>query len=191
MTKNELRTIYKQKRLDISSKEKLKLDDLLLLQSQTFNFDGIETLLTYWPMANMAEPNTHLYSSYLRHVVQNLQIAYPISDFTTNTIQARLINENTVYTTNTFGITEPIEGSIINPIDIGLIFVPLLVCDKQGYRVGYGKGFYDRFLNQCKADVVLMGFSYFEPVDLISDTNEFDIPLNFCITPNEVYEYNR
>jgi 5-formyltetrahydrofolate cyclo-ligase len=135
MTKAALRTIYKQKRLDISSKEKLKLDDLLLLQLQTFSFDGIKTLLTYWPMANMAEPNTHLYSGYLRHMVEGLQITYPVSDFTTNAMQAKLIDEDTVYSTNSYGITEPKEGDIINPIDIDLVFVPLLVCDKQGYRV--------------------------------------------------------
>jgi 5-formyltetrahydrofolate cyclo-ligase len=189
MTKVELRTIYKQKRLDISSKEKLKLDVLLLLQFQTFSFDGIQTLLTYWPIANMAEPNTHLYSGYLRHVVEGLQIAYPVSDFKSNTIQAKLINEDTIYSTNNYGITEPKVGDIINPIDIDLVFVPLLVCDKQGYRVGYGKGFYDRFLNQCREDVALIGFSYFEPIETITDKNEFDVPLNFCITPNKVYQF--
>ncbi len=189
MIKQELRNIYKQKRLDISSEEKLKLDDLLLLQLQTFNFDGIQKLLTFWPMANMTEPNTHLYSGYLRHVVQGLQIAYPVSDFTTNLMQAKIINEDTVYSTNQYGITEPKEGETINPIDIDLIFVPLLAYDKKGYRVGYGKGFYDRFLNQCREDVVLMGFSYFEPVDLITDANEFDIPLNFCLTPSTVHEF--
>ena len=189
MTKQELRNIYKQKRLDISSKEKLRLDDLLLLQMQTFNFDGIQNLLTFWPIANMAEPNTHLYSGYLRHVVQGLQIAYPVSDFTNNSMQAKIINEDTIYSTNKYGITEPKEGEPINPIDIDLIFVPLLAYDKKGYRVGYGKGFYDRFLNQCREDVVLMGFSYFEPVDLISDANEFDISLNFCLTPNAVFEF--
>ncbi len=189
MTKSELRKIYKQKRLDIPSKEKLRLDDLLLLQLQTFNFDGIDTLLTFWPMANMAEPNTHLYNGYLRHMVQGLKITYPVSDFITNNFVAKLINEDTIYTTNSYGVTEPKAGQIINPIDIDLIFVPLLTCDKQGFRVGYGKGFYDRFLNQCKADVVLMGFSYFEPVEEITDTNEFDIPLNFCITPNAVFEF--
>ena len=92
MTKNELRNIYKQKRLGISFKEKLKLDDLLLLQLQTLNFDGIKTLLTFWPMANMTEPNTHLYSGYLRHVVEDLKIAYPVSDFATNSISAKLIS---------------------------------------------------------------------------------------------------
>ncbi|MFP5042419.1 5-formyltetrahydrofolate cyclo-ligase [Parasediminibacterium sp. JCM 36343] len=189
MTKKELRTIYKQKRLEIEAREKLKLDDLLLLQLQTFNFEGVQTLLTYWPMANMVEPNTHLFSGYLRHFVPDLQIAYPVCDFGCNNMTAILIDEDTVYTTNKFGVTEPKEGNAIHAIDLDLVFVPNLICDKQGYRVGYGKGFYDRFLAACSENVTLMGFNYFAPVEIITDTNDFDIPLNYCITPEEVFEF--
>ncbi len=189
MTKKEFRHTYKQKRLDISSKEKLKLDDLMLLQLQTFNFEGVKTLLTYWPMANMAEPNTLLFSSYLRHFVPELQIAYPVSNFSDNTMKAILTDEDTIYTTNSFGVTEPKEGNLINPIELDLVFVPNLICDKQGFRVGYGKGFYDKYLSQCSEDVTLMGFNYFAPVEIIIDKDDFDIPLNYCITPDDVFEF--
>ena len=189
MIKKELRQIYKQKRLYIPSKERLKLDDLMLLQLQTFNFEGVKTLLTYWPIANVAEPNTHLFSGYLRHFVPDLQIAYPVSDFQNHTMRAVLIDEDTVYTTNSFGVTEPKEGNFISPIDLDLIFVPNLICDKRGYRVGYGKGFYDKYLSQCSEEVTLIGFNYFAPIDLIDDTDDFDIPLNYCITPDDVYEF--
>ena len=189
MTKKELRQIYKQKRLDISSKEKLKLDDLLLLQLQTFNFEGVKTVLTYWPMANMAEPNTHLFSGYLRHFVPSLQLAYPISNFLDNTMKAILIDEDTVYTTNNFGVTEPKEGNLIEPIELDLVFVPNLICDKNGFRVGYGKGFYDKYLSQCNENITLIGFNYFAPVEIIMDTDEYDIPLNYCITPDNVFEF--
>ena len=189
MTKKELRQIYKQKRLDISLKEKLKLDDLMLLQLQTFNFGGVKTVLTYWPMANMAEPNTQLFSSYLRHFVPELQMAYPVSNFADNTMKAILIDEDTVYTTNSFGVTEPKEGNLINPIELDLVFVPNLICDKQGFRVGYGKGFYDKYLSQCSEDVTLIGFNYFAPVEIIADRDDFDIPLNYCITPDDVFEF--
>ena len=189
MTKKELRQIYKQKRLDISSKEKLKLDDLLLLQLQTFNFEGVKTVLTFWPMANMAEPNTHLFSGYLRYFVPDLQLAYPVSNFTDNTMKAILIDEDTVYTTNNFGVTEPKEGNVIEPIELDLVFVPNLICDKKGFRVGYGKGFYDKYLSQCNEDVTLIGFNYFAPIETRTDKDDFDIPLNYCLTPDDVFEF--
>jgi 5-formyltetrahydrofolate cyclo-ligase len=100
-----------------------------------------------------------------------------------------LINEETVYNTNNYGLTEPNNGSIIEPANIDLVFVPLLVCDMKGHRVGYGKGFYDKYLAQCRKDVIKIGFTYFEPVEKIKDTNAFDVPLNYCITPEQVYEF--
>ena len=77
----------------------------------------------------------------------------------------------------------------MKPTDLDLIFVPLLICDEQGFRVGYGKGFYDKFLAQCKSDAITLGFNYFSPIDKIQDTDEYDIPLNYCITPEHIYEF--
>ncbi|MBA4197441.1 MAG: 5-formyltetrahydrofolate cyclo-ligase [Chitinophaga sp.] len=189
MLKKELRNIYRAKRNAIDSKEKLKLDDLMLLQFQQLNYDGIETLLSYWPMHNTNEPNTFLFSRYLHHVIYNLQTAYPVTDFSDCSIKALVINEDTVYTTNQFGLMEPKDGVEINAEAIDLIFVPLLCFDEAGYRVGYGKGFYDRFLSQCGQHVIKIGFSYFDAVDKIDDANQFDVPLNYCITPQKIYEF--
>jgi len=189
MTKKELRILYKQKRLDLSAKDKVIFDDLMLLQLQTFNFEGVKTLLTYWPIEENNEPNSSLFSRYLSYFVPNLRIAYPVSDFTTNTMNALIVDEETIFETNKYGLTEPKEGIEIDPNEIDLIFVPNLICDKQGFRLGYGKGFYDRFLTACNTDVMLIGFNYFEPINSISDIDEFDIPLNYCITPNNVFEF--
>ena len=65
MTKKELRQIYKEKRAAIPSKEKLKLDDVLLINFQRLYFEDISTLLSYWAKADAQEPNTHLFSGYL------------------------------------------------------------------------------------------------------------------------------
>ena len=189
VTKQQIRSKYKLLRQQISSKDKLRFDDLMLLQFQQFNFNHIQTLLTYWPIANNNEPNTHLFSSYLRHIIPNLQMAYPVSSFETNEMKAVLIDEETVYKTNEYGITEPKFGEEIEAPEIDLIFVPLFVCDTNGYRVGYGKGFYDKFLANCDENVTTIGFSYFDPIDKIDDTNSFDIPLCCCITPEHIYEF--
>ena len=73
---------------------------------------------------------------------------------------------------------------------IEIIIVPLLVFDKSGHRVGYGGGYYDRFMNDIKNDVIKVGLSLFDPVDKISDINEKDIPLNFVVTPSRTYKFN-
>lgn len=189
MTKEALRQLYRSKRAELHSADRLRLDDLMLLRFQQFDFTSIETLLTYWPMHGQAEPNTHLFSGYLRHMVPGIAIAYPVTDNNSLTITALAVNEDTVYHTNKWGITEPKEGYVLLPEQIDLVLVPLLAFDTRGYRVGYGKGFYDRFLSGCRKDVISIGFSYFEPVDKISDTGQFDVPLSYCITPQKTYEF--
>ncbi|MFX5465008.1 5-formyltetrahydrofolate cyclo-ligase, partial [Acinetobacter baumannii] len=64
-------------------------------------------------------------------------------------MEAVIIHEDTVYDTNTWGITEPRGEQILPASAIDLVFAPLLVFDQKGYRLGYGKGYYDRFLSNC------------------------------------------
>lgn len=189
MNKQQLRSIYKQKRNAISEKEKLRWDDLLLIQFQQFFFEDVKLLLSYWPMDAMNEPNTFLFSGYLKHAIPDLEIAYPVTNFNTHTMQPCIVNEDTVYVQNKYGIWEPQTDETISTGLIDVVFVPLLICDRRGYRAGYGKGFYDRFLLQCREDVIKIGFSYFEPIENIDDINEYDIPLNYCITTTSLYEF--
>ena len=84
---------------------------------------------------------------------------------------------------------EPPGDIAILPKDIDMVFVPLLSFDKNGYRVGYGKGYYDKFLANCREDLVKVGFSFFEPVVKIEDVDGYDIPLNYCLTPENFYSF--
>lgn len=138
-------------------------------------------------MATMCEPNTHLFSGYLRHMIPGLTIAYPRIT-SREDMEAVIIHEDTVYDTNTWGITEPRGEQILPASAIDLVFAPLLVFDQKGYRLGYGKGYYDRFLSNC-TDAAIIGFSYFEPIREIADTHEFDLPLTIGITPDKLYEF--
>lgn len=189
MTKKLLREQYKTKRASLDGPERLRLDDLLLLKFQQLNYASISTVMSYWPLSNAAEPNTHLFTGYLRHMIPGLTIVYPVTDNNSLQMTPVSINEDTVYRTSTLGITEPKEGEVVPIEHIDLVLVPLLAFDKKGYRVGFGKGFYDRFLATCREDVVTIGFSYFEPVDNITDTDQFDVPLTYCITPQNIYEF--
>jgi 5-formyltetrahydrofolate cyclo-ligase len=190
MTKKELRKIYKQKRLALTPQEILKLDDLLLIQFQRLAFDSdVHVLMNYFPMLERGEIDTHLFSRYLMHSLPELHVAYPVIDFEASTMRPFLVNDETEIQDNIYSIAEPVDGTLIEAAEIDIVFTPLLAFDSEGYRVGYGKGFYDRFLKQCRSDVISIGFSYFEAVDKIEDANQFDVPLNYCITPQRLYEF--
>ncbi len=189
VVKQELRRIYKQKRLALSLKERLKLDDLLLIQLQHLSFsNNIHIVMSFWPLDSHGEMNTHLYTRYLELTIRGVKVAFPVIA-SSGKMHAVLVDDDTEFVDNKYGIAEPVEGEEVAPNKIDLVFVPLLAFDKKGFRVGYGKGYYDRFLQHCREDVVTVGFSYFEAVDKIEDTHQFDVPLNYCITPHKIYEF--
>jgi len=88
-----------------------------------------------------------------------------------------------------WGIPEPVGGMIMEPASFDVILVPLVAFDKNGHRVGYGKGFYDRYLALCRPDCLKIGISLFEPVELIEDVESHDIPLDLAISPSLVYDF--
>lgn len=91
---------------------------------------------------------------------------------------------------NKWGIREP-AGKDTDPELLDVVVVPLLCFDESGYRVGYGKGYYDEFLARCRPDCIKAGVSFFPPVARIDDLHEADIPLDLCLTPSRVYRFGR
>jgi 5-formyltetrahydrofolate cyclo-ligase len=189
MLKTEIREIYKDKRLQLSSSQKEKLDDLLLIQFQKLPLPYLQVMLSYWPIAAFNEINTHTITDFIEFRNPGIHIAYPVTDFITHKMTAILTDEDTKFSENMYRITEPIATEKISPELIDIVLVPLLAFDTRGYRVGYGKGFYDRFLADCKKDIIKIGLSYFEPIDTITDTDANDIKLDHCITPDKIYDF--
>jgi 5-formyltetrahydrofolate cyclo-ligase len=104
-------------------------------------------------------------------------------------MEGHILEEHGLFAKNKYEILEPIGDHSISPELIDLVFVPLLAVDLRGFRVGYGKGYYDRYLVRCRNNVIKIGFSFFEPIDAINDIGQFDVPLSYCITPSRLYEF--
>ncbi len=189
MTKQELRNNYKEKRNQISQKQKLIWDDLLLIQFQKIAFFHVTTIFTYRPIEELNEPETYHFIAYLQSMIPSLRVAYPVANFITNEMKAIEINDTTNFLENKKGIIEPEMGNMIDAKEIDAVIVPLLVFDKYGNRLGYGKGFYDKYLATCRKNCMKIGVSYFAPIDKIEDSSSFDIPLTHCITPEAIYEF--
>jgi 5-formyltetrahydrofolate cyclo-ligase len=189
MKKAEARTLYRDKRMALTEPERTKLDDLMLIQFQTAELPFINSLLSYWPIEENHEPDTHLFTEFLRFRNPEMKICYPVADFNTGIMKAVATDIDTTFTKQELNIYEPRDGAEIATDVIDLVFVPLLVFDEGGYRVGYGKGFYDKYLATCRPDSIKAGFSYFDPVPKIDDRDQFDVPLDLCITPRNVYVF--
>ena len=189
MLKAEARKYYRDKRMELSNAERSKLDDLLLIQFQTVKLPFINTLLSYWPIEENKEPNTHLFTDYIEFKNPEVKICYPKADFKKKVMTAVITDEETKFKKNEHNIYEPMNGDVLLPNEIDLLFVPLLCIDKDGFRLGYGKGFYDRYLYLCSRECIIIGFSYFDPIDKLDDRNDFDVTLTTCITPHKVYDF--
>lgn len=189
MQKKEARQYFRQKRNELSATEKMKLDDLLLIQFQKIDFPFFSLVLSYYPIDEKGEINTFIITDFLRFKNPGLAIAYPKITGATSMMQAIVCDDEAAFEPNAYNILEPASCETVDPLAIDMVLVPLLAFDTRGYRVGYGKGFYDAFLQQCDPDCLKVGLSYFEPVDRIDDAAHFDVPLNLCITPQKAYVF--
>ena len=118
--------------------------------------------------------------------IANRALKLPIWDKTYYHIFLPILAKKEV--TSEYGIPEPVSGIEISPEMIEVVFVPLLVYDKRGHRIGYGKGFYDRFLKRCNSEAVFVGLSFFDPEPEIF-FEDLDVPLNFCVVPKEIFDF--
>ena len=122
-----------------------------------------------------------IYSKY-KHIITIV----PVVDLKNKVLLHKYYDENIQLHKNKYNIPEPINSKILTDLQkIDMILVPLLAFDKSGNRIGYGGGYYDKFLSQCKG--LKVGISFEPPIDAIKDVNPYDIKLDYCITPHKVY----
>ena len=187
MLKKELRQKYKVMRNQLSEDalEEMSLaiaNNVLKLPIWQKNYFHIFLSIT-----ELKEVNTE----YILHLLsgKDKEIIVSKSDFETRKMTHFLLTDNTKIKKNQYNIPEPIDGIEVPTTKIDVVFVPLLTFDKTGHRAGYGKGFYDKFLLECKPETIKIGLSFFEAEENIHDVFENDVKLNYCVTPNETYQF--
>lgn len=190
MDKKELRAVYAAKRSELSA-DKIEMDSALIkdLLFSNVDFSKIETLHCFLPARGKNEINTWLILNNIFSEFSHIEVVTPVCDFENGALHTARLNRNTNLIDNKWGIPEPAVPEYISPEVIDLVLLPLLIMDKFGNRVGYGKGFYDKFLVNCRENVLKVGLSLFEPVNQISNIDLTDIPLDVAVTPSNVIFY--
>ncbi|WP_266369100.1 5-formyltetrahydrofolate cyclo-ligase [Tellurirhabdus rosea] len=193
MTKSDLRRLYRQRRRDLPEADRqarcnaIEQSFFRWFTGQNFTNPVVHTFL---PIEKQKEVNTW---PIVRRLWQmpGVRIAASVTNPQDGTLTHYEIFPDTPFIPNPYGIPEPPDNSlfIIHYSLISLVLVPLLAFDQRGHRVGYGGGYYDRFLDQCRPDCVKMGLSLFEPVAKIDDVYEGDIRLDGCVTPGQFYSF--
>jgi 5-formyltetrahydrofolate cyclo-ligase len=187
MDKSELRLHYKNLRQALSLEE--IEDKSLAIANKVLSLDIWGK--TYFHLFLTMEEQREVHTDFILHLLagKDKEIIVSRSDFETHAMAHFLLTDNTKLVKNKFGIPEPVDGIEVPSNKIDVVFVPLLAFDANGQRVGYGKGFYDRFLNECKEDVVTIGLSFFEAEEGLIEAFDTDVPLDYCVTPLKVYSF--
>jgi 5-formyltetrahydrofolate cyclo-ligase len=190
MRKNKLRPLYLKNQKSLSGIERQEKSLQIKEQFLTkFNLAEVRVLHLFLSMAEKGEVDTLPIIEKLWREFPNIKIVVPRVNFEKDRLEHLEFNARTEIQKSSWGISEPAGNDLIDERELDLVLVPLLCFDKRGYRVGYGKGFYDKFLIKCRKDCLKIGLSFFEPVDEIENVHEFDIRMDFCVTPSRVYEY--
>ena len=190
MKKAELRKIYLTKQKNLSPTERIEKSRAVAERFfQFFDLSGVNYLHCFVPIEKFNEIETSFIFSKIWREYPHIETVAPRVNFQNGEIENLKFSAETKLVLNNWQISEPAHDETVETEKIDLVLVPLLCCDQKGGRVGYGKGFYDKFLIRCRSKCLKVGLSYFEPIELISDTNEFDVKLDCCITPENIYKF--
>ncbi|TNF44914.1 MAG: 5-formyltetrahydrofolate cyclo-ligase [Cytophagales bacterium] len=188
-TKEQLRSIYRAKRMEFSPEEVEKrskaIADRVLTWLQAH--PEIEHIHLFFPIIKFNEINTFLLREELEKIGKTLYTSR-VNRSATELETLKLPREAEFFE-DEWGIPVPQESIQVSSSKIQLVFVPLLAYDKKGNRVGFGKGYYDSFLGSMNQPVVKMGLSFFSPEDQI-EAESHDVSLDYCITPENVFTFS-
>ena len=150
-------------------------------------------LHVFLPLLAKNEPDTWAIIQRVWAEETALRLAAPVVQPDGVSLRHYELTPATPLITSRWGIPEPAAalGTEVQPAQLDAVLVPLLACDQRGHRVGYGGGFYDRFLAECRPNALFIGLNLLddEPLAEIADVLPTDVPLHACITPGRVWNF--
>ena len=186
MQKSELRTFYKEKRTLLSKEE------ITFFSEKIF-----ERFLERFPVSEGDKIHIFLGISALQEVETDAFIQFLFSrkcrvfvpKMHKNQLKSIELFPDSVLEVNSWGIREPESNTDSGEKVYTYIVTPLLYCDANGNRVGYGKGFYDGLFADLHPSVPKIGLNFFGPSETIEDIEQHDIPLDYLVIPEAVLSF--
>jgi 5-formyltetrahydrofolate cyclo-ligase len=150
-------------------------------------------LHVFLPLARKNEPDTWPLIHRIWAEQLPVRLAAPVVQPDSISLKHYELTPATPLLASRWGIPEPVASPAteVAPAQLDAVLVPLLACDQQGQRVGYGGGFYDRFLAECRPGTLFIGLNVLDdaPVATLADVLPTDVPLHACLTPGRVWNF--
>ena len=181
MMKSEIRTANKNKRKAMSKEEAEKKSALAqnaFLASQLYK--NAEIIMLYYPLGNETDTSVIAKTA----AADNKRLVYPVTDEKTGEITPYYAKNGSKFHIGAFSVQEPEKTDKADTADIDVIIVPGIAFGRNGARIGFGKGCYDRFLKNIRA--VKIGFCYDFQICGGFIGEEHDINMDFLITESGV-----
>lgn len=195
MTKQEIREIFLQRRKTLSTCQQDDISEAIATLFFSFlpKILPIKFLHIFLPITSKNEIDTFLIIRKMQKEFPEIKLIIPKVNLSIMQLENYLLTENSVLKLNKWNILEIENGEKIDNSVIDVVLLPLLAFDKNGFRVGYGKGFYDKFLEKCyqenNKNIIKIGLSSENNAIFIDDLNEFDMTMDFCITPINIIKF--
>ena len=184
LTKAELRRILKERRADVGAEDKKELDRAIVdVIAASEVFAEASMLLLYAPIGS--EINLLPLARLAR--AKGKPIAFPRTDPDTCTMQFYILGTDARLSQGAYGIPEPpADAPVCVPDERALCIVPALSFDLSGNRLGYGKGYYDRYLSSFPG--LTLGAVYSHLVLKQIPTDAHDLPVHLLVTERGMCE---
>jgi 5-formyltetrahydrofolate cyclo-ligase len=188
MTKQQLRQHFSAQRHQLTQQALMTQSDAIAQQFFSgFSLTAIHNVHVFLPILSQNEINTWLIIKAIWRTYPHIFIVTSKTELATGIMSSYHLTPDTQIAENRWHVPEPVNASPIADSAIEMILIPLLCFDKQGYRVGYGKGCYDKFLSHCSPQIIKVGLSLFAPVATIDDIQPHDIKLDYAIMPHAIW----
>ncbi len=186
MKKSDLRKIYLEKRKKMSREEVNSQSEKIFQNFVAhYNLENAKKIHLFLSIAKFNEVNTFYFLKYFRE--HNIRVFIP------KIVQNRLISieftPETKMEVSSWGIAEPVSNEDCGVVDYDFVITPLLYCDSEGNRVGFGKGYYDGFFKTINPNCKKVGVGFFPPKENIDDVSEADVPLDYLITGDNTLSF--
>ena len=181
--KQEIRSQYLSRRNRISSEQKKRWD--ILISDQLYRLSSYINANTVHMYVSIREQNEVDTREIIQHSLKNGKRVVVPRMSVNNTLEHFEIQSTAELKPNSLGIDEPVTRKAVKIHDIDLIIIPMVAGDMNRNRLGYGKGYYDRFLKNT--DAIKIGLLYnLQIYPECLPVESFDIPLDLLLTESQL-----